>query len=164
MRTLVTGGVKSGKSWYALKCSGEMKGDKIFLATATAFDSEMEERIKRHQEERGAGFITIEEPINIDLHSVDNLLLDCVTMWMNNLFYYGREDEWEDILRSFLLNLGENIIIVTNEVGLGNIPPNPLTRRYNEYLAKANRMLAEAMDEVIFMVSGLPIFLKGKEE
>ena len=80
---------------------------------------------------------------------------------MNNLFYKGRENEWENILESFLSNNQGNIIIVSNEVGLGNIPMDPVARKYNEYLAAANKMIAKSMDEVVLMVSGLPMWVKG---
>jgi len=159
-RLLITGGIKSGKSSYALERANLLSGNKIFLATAIPFDKEMEDRIIRHKEERGSEYITIEEPIEIQIHTKDNLILDCVTVWMNNLFYKEREDEWENILESFLSSNNDNIIIVTNEVGLGNIPMDPVARKYNEYLAAANKMIAESMDEVVMMVSGLPMWIK----
>lgn len=162
-RLLITGGIKSGKSSYALERANLLQGNKNFLATAIPFDKEMENRIIRHKEERGPEYFTIEEAIDIHLHTKDNLILDCVTVWMNNLFYKEREDEWENILKQFLsLNSG-NIIIVTNEVGMGNIPLNPEVRKYNEYLASANKMLAGYMDEVVLMVSGLPMWIKGAD-
>ena len=160
-RVLITGGIKSGKSSYALKRANLLQGDKNFLATAIPFDKEMENRIIRHKEERGPEYYTIEEPLNIHLHRKDNLILDCVTVWMNNLFFKEKEDEWENILKLFLSNNQENIIIVTNEVGLGNIPMDPVARKYNEYLAAANKMIAKSMDEVVMMVSGLPMWVKG---
>lgn len=163
IRLLITGGIKSGKSSYALKRANLLPGNKNFLATAIPFDKEMKDRIIRHKEERGPEYITIEEPIEINHHIKDNLILDCVTVWMNNLFYNEREDEWESILKSFLSKNQKNIIIVTNEVGLGNIPLDAATRKYNEYLAAANKMFAEAMDEVVLMVSGLPLWVKGSD-
>ena len=160
-RLLITGGIKSGKSTYALERANLIQGNKIFLATAIPFDKEMEDRIIRHKEERGSEYITIEEPIEIHLHIKDNLILDCITVWMNNLFYKQREDDWKNILELFLSGNNDNIIIVTNEVGLGNIPMDPVARKYNEYLAAANKMVAESMDEVVMMVSGLPMWIKG---
>ncbi len=163
-RLLITGGIKSGKSSYALKRAELLSGRKNFLATAIPFDKEMEERIKKHKKERGAEFSTIEESVNIHLHSEENIILDCITVWMNNLFFKGREEEWESILKSFLIKNDKNIIVVTNEVGLGNVPMEPVARKYNEYLAGANKMIAEFMDEVVLMVSGLPLWVKGCEE
>ena len=162
-RLLITGGIKSGKSSYALERANLLSGNKIFLATAIPFDKEMEDRIIRHKEERGSEYITIEEPIEIQIHTKDNLILDCVTVWMNNLFYKEREDEWENILESFLSSNNDNIIIVTNEVGLGNVPMDPVARKYNEYLAAANKVIAASMDEVVLMVSGLPMWVKGAD-
>ena len=160
-RLLITGGIKSGKSSYALERADLLEGKKNFLATAIPFDKEMEDRIIRHKEERGPEYFTIEEAMDIHLHNKDNLILDCVTVWMNNLFYKGREDEWENILESFLSNTQINIIIVSNEVGLGNIPMDGAARKYNEYLAAANKMIARSMDEVVLMIAGLPMWIKG---
>jgi len=160
-RLLITGGIKSGKSSYALERANMLPGNKNFLATAIPFDKEMQDRIIRHKEERGPEYFTIEEAMDIHLHTKDNLILDCVTVWMNNLFYKKRENEWENILESFLSNTKGNIIIVTNEVGMGNIPLSPELRKYNEYLAGANKMIAKAMEEVVLMVSGLPMWVKG---
>ncbi|MCK5197035.1 MAG: bifunctional adenosylcobinamide kinase/adenosylcobinamide-phosphate guanylyltransferase, partial [Spirochaetales bacterium] len=158
-RLLITGGIKSGKSSYALERADLLEGKKNFLATAIPFDKEMEDRIVRHKGERGSDYITTEEPMDIHLHTKDNLILDCVTVWMNNLFHTDREDEWEKILKSFILANTDNIIIVSNEVGLGNIPMDPVARKYNEYLAAANKMIAKSMDEVVLMVSGLPMWV-----
>lgn len=157
---LVTGGIKSGKSSFALKTAETFGEEKTFVATATAFDDEMKIRIARHKEERGPDFRTIEEPIYIDKIETENIVLDCLTMWMNNLFHEGKEEEWEDILTTFLKNLKGNAVLVTNEVGLGNIPADSVTRRYNEFLAAANKLAAARADRVVMMVSGLPLVLK----
>ena len=162
-RLLITGGIKSGKSSYALERADQLTGKKNFLATAVPFDKEMKDRIIRHKKERGPDYYTIEEPFDINRHNKDNLILDCVTVWMNNLFYKKREEEWEKILKSFLLVNTGNIIIVTNEVGLGNVPMDPTARKYNEYLAAANKMIAKSMNEVVLMVSGLPMWVKGAD-
>lgn len=159
-RLFITGGIKSGKSSYALKRADLLHGNKNFLATAIPFDKEMENRIIRHKKERGREYTTIEEPVNIHLHSKNNLILDCVTVWMNNLFFNDRADQWEQILDSFLLVNTGNIIIVSNEVGLGNIPMDPTVRKYNEYLAAANKIIAQYMDEVVLMVAGIPLLVK----
>lgn len=160
-RLLITGGIKSGKSSYALERANLLQGKKNFLATAIPFDKEMEDRIVRHKEERSSEYFTTEESLDIHLHEMDNLILDCVTVWMNNLFYKEREDEWETILTQFLSRNKGNIIIVTNEVGLGNVPIDSIARKYNEYLAAANKFIAASMDEVVLMISGLPIWVKG---
>lgn len=162
-RLLITGGIKSGKSSYALERANLLEGKKNFLATAIPFDKEMEDRIVRHKAERGPEYYTTEESLDIHLHEMDNLILDCVTVWMNNLFYKEKEDEWKTILTQFISHNKGNIIIVTNEVGLGNIPMDSITRKYNEYLAAANKFIASSMDEVVLMVSGLPMWVKKAE-
>jgi len=161
MKIMISGGVKSGKSRYALELADKLfPGERTFLATAIPFDGEMRERISRHQQERGSSFTTVEESVEIHKQAGENLLLDCVTIWMNNLFHYKQEDRWEEILEKFLKSLGENAIIVTNETGLGNIPMNSVTRKYNRYLGAANYKIAAEMDSVYFMVSGIPIKVK----
>jgi len=158
---MITGGVKSGKSRYALELGEKLfPREKYFLATAIPFDREMEDRILRHQKDRGPGFITIEEPIEIQQEVKENTVLDCLTIWMNNLFHYKQEDRWEEILTEFLDNVKENVIIVTNENGLGNIPMNSFTRKYNRYLGAANYLTASRMDSVYFMISGIPMKVK----
>ncbi len=157
---LISGGVKSGKSNHALRIAREWNGRKYFLATAVAFDDEMKEKIEKHREARGAQFETIEEPVLIDKHVHDRLVLDCVTLWMNNLFFQGIEQRWEEILKDFLDRMFHDTVIVTNETGLGNIPADSVSRRYNNSLGNANKMIAEIVDEVYFMVSGIPVKIK----
>jgi adenosylcobinamide kinase/adenosylcobinamide-phosphate guanylyltransferase len=163
MIVFITGGVKSGKSYYALQCADRYFGDKCFLATGVAFDDEMRERIRKHQEQRDESYRTVEEPVEIDTVEEGSIILDDITVWMNNLFYYKREEEWEVILDRFLENLGSrrgSAIIVSNETGLGNIPLDPETRKFNRYLGAANVKLACAADRVYFMVSGIPLLIK----
>jgi len=96
MKILITGGVKSGKSKYALKLARDFSGKKVFIATAEAFDEEMKEKIKKHKRDRGDRFITIEEPVN--LHEVlnnidcDLAVVDCLTVWCGNLLHYGKTE------------------------------------------------------------------------
>lgn len=160
MRTLVTGGVKSGKSNRALELARPFQPDKWFLATATAFDDEMRDRIQRHKAERASAFNTIEEPINIDTAVRDRMIVDCIPMWLNNLFFLERESEWEAILRRFIARWPEDLIIVTNEIGMGVIPADPMSRRYGMLLGQANALLAREADSVELMVSGIPLRIK----
>ena len=160
MKFFITGGIKSGKSSFALETAEKFKGEKLFIATATPFDDEMRKRIAVHKKERGREYRTVEEPLFIQRIKGENIVLDCLTMWMNNLFFEGKEENWKEILSSFLDNLGENAVIVSNEVGLGNIPLDRMSRKYNEYLAAANKLAAEKSDKVIMMVAGLPLYLK----
>jgi adenosylcobinamide kinase/adenosylcobinamide-phosphate guanylyltransferase len=164
--TLLTGGVKSGKSARALEIARAAFSRPVaFIATAEALDDEMRLRIKRHQEERAAdGFTTIEEPLEIDkaiARAGNAALLDCVPMWINNIMYYRREDDFAGLLDRFIAALCENCVIVTNETGLGNIPFDAETRRYNMLLSEANKRLAARADRVELLVSGIPVRIKG---
>jgi adenosylcobinamide kinase/adenosylcobinamide-phosphate guanylyltransferase len=161
MLTLITGGVKSGKSRKALELAEqEFLQPKYFLATAECIDDEMRERIRRHREERGGAFRTIEEPVYIDRHCKNNLIVDCITVWIGNILHYRKEEEWERILTSFLEGCEGNTIVVTNETGMGNIPADPESRTYNRLLAHANRLIAREADIVYLMVSGIPLKVK----
>ena len=164
MITLITGGVKSGKSSRALELARKQFQKPIhFIATAEALDEEMRIRIARHREERGEDFETYEEPVDIDkaiITAGSNTVLDCIPVWVNNLIYYNRESEFSIILAAFLFNISRNCIVVTNETGLGNIPFDETTRRYNTLLAEANRKIAAVADVVEFMVSGIPLKVK----
>lgn len=162
MKVMVTGGVASGKSTFALELARAWSGGKLFVATAEPLDEEMRARIAKHRRERGESFRTVEEPLSIERHAGENVVLDCVTMWMNNLLHYEKEAEWERILNAFLDGLGERAAIVTNEVGWGTIPENALARRFNRFLGAANRLIASRMDEVYLLVSGVPLQIKSR--
>ena len=160
MRILVTGGVKSGKSRHALVLAQAFDEPRYFLATAEAFDGEMAERIARHKADRAGSFITIEEPLGIQDSLRQNMVLDCITLWLNNMFHYGREEGIESAVTSLIEQLPGNIVIVTNEIGQGFVPADPLSRRYGDALGRVNARLAAACDEVILMVAGLPLSIK----
>jgi adenosylcobinamide kinase/adenosylcobinamide-phosphate guanylyltransferase len=165
MRTLITGGVKTGKSSMALRLAEEWRAPVYFLATATAFDEEMRKKIARHQAERDERFRTIEEPT--DIHSRLSeaggapVVLDCLTLWMSNLYVSGRPERWREILPAFLDAAPADVTVVTNEVGWGNIPENAMARAYNNDLGSANKMAAAWADRVVLMVAGLPLWVKG---
>ena len=161
MRTLITGGVKSGKSSYALERAREDFSDFSFLATAEAFDPEMEEKIRLHRLERAGRWVTYEEPVDIDRAVREKMILDCVPMWLNNLYYRERQDEWPVILGRFVERLPRDIVIVTNETGMGTFPLDPLSRRYHMDLGSVNKILARECDRVVLMVAGIPLAVKG---
>ncbi len=163
--TLITGGIRSGKSNYALELARERcAGKKCFIATAEALDEEMKLRIKRHQEERGPDFHTIEEPLDLAgvvARAQENyplILIDCLTLWVNNLLFHHKGP---GPLLKTLEARQSDIIIVTNEIGLGVIPENPLARKFIDELGFLNRSLAQQCDEVYFMVAGIPQLIKG---
>lgn len=160
---LITGGERSGKSTYAMRIALERGRRRAFVATAEPFDDEMRARIKRHREERGSLFETIEEPVEVPTvlrrcASYDVVLVDCMTTWLGNLMHYQR-----DILAmkdELLASVSGNEVLVTNEVGMGIIPMDASTRLYVEELGRLNAALAQRADQVIFMVAGLPLVLK----
>jgi len=168
---LITGGIRSGKSRYALSLAQKMNGQKIFIATGQAFDESMSIRIKKHQQERGDEFTVIEEPVYLAkamsaVPQSDVILIDCLTLWVNNLLYYFKEDAEKirqqfDLFLDVLANPQRQIVIVTNEVGLGVTPENELTRTFIDELGFINQRAAQLSDEVIMMVAGLPQFIKG---
>jgi adenosylcobinamide kinase/adenosylcobinamide-phosphate guanylyltransferase len=171
MILLITGGVKSGKSSRALELARkEWSFPVSFIATAEALDEETRLRIARHREERnrlgpadGEGFITIEEPVELGkaiTAAGPRAVVDCIPMWVNNLMFYKREEDFSVILDAFIRGMGD-CIVVTNETGLGNIPFDEAARRYNLLLAEANRKIAAAADRVELMVAGIPLKIKG---
>jgi adenosylcobinamide kinase/adenosylcobinamide-phosphate guanylyltransferase len=168
MIVLITGGIKSGKSRRALDIALEEwkptpEAPVSFIATAEALDDEMKIRIKRHQEERaGRGFVTIEEPVELDkaiAAALPRVLLDCLPLWVNNVMYYKREDDFSRLLDASIRNM-KDCIVVTNETGLGNVPFDEVTRRYNLLLAEANRKIAAAADRVELLISGIAVRIK----
>lgn len=165
-KILVTGGIKSGKSSFALDLARKHEGQKTFLATAKAFDKEMEEKIKRHRAERGNDFVTLEEHLRIGKVLEKNypvLLIDCITIWLSNLYFESNEEEIENYKTKFLENLSKyngELIVVTNEVGGGIIPENSLSRKYQSELGKLNQKIAAICDEVYLLVSGIPMKIK----
>lgn len=170
---LVLGGAKSGKSSFALDICDGMDKEHIFLATAQAWDQEMEERIQRHQEERDNKWHTVEEPIDIvgKIKDFDNeetvILIDCLTLWLNNLFMkyetnYDRVYQEIDELAGQLSNIHGTVVTVSNEVGMGIVPENPLSRRYRDAAGFANQRIASVARKVVITFAGLPMVLKDE--
>jgi adenosylcobinamide kinase/adenosylcobinamide-phosphate guanylyltransferase len=162
MRTLITGGIKSGKSRFALELASAFPSPRRFLATAEAFDDEMRDRIARHKAEREGLFETVEEPLRVHEALADRMILDCVPLWLNNMMYYGKESEIEPTLDALVAGLPGDMVIVTNEVGMGFVPADALSRRYGVLLGRANARLAAACDAVVLMVAGVPLWVKGR--
>lgn len=164
--TLVTGGSRSGKSTYALRQALAYQPDRVFAATAIAFDQEMQDRIQKHQEERVNQFITFEEPLYLSTiwekipKSSTVCLIDCMTVWLGNLFYTFENqesliDQEIDLFINSLRNKELDIFIVTNEVGWGIIPENALSRKFRDYAGMVNRRIAEVSDNVFLCCCGL---------
>ncbi len=163
-KIFITGGVKSGKSSYALQIARKIEGRRVFIATAQGFDEEMKLRIERHKCERGDEFETIEEPIDLPkaLKNVkcDVAVIDCLTVWCGNLFFFNRLELVDELVEAFK-EVPFNVVVVSNEVGLGVMPENKLARNYVDILGKLNQQVARLSDIVVLMISGIPMFLKG---
>ncbi|MDP8306411.1 MAG: bifunctional adenosylcobinamide kinase/adenosylcobinamide-phosphate guanylyltransferase [Candidatus Chlorobium antarcticum] len=167
----VTGGARSGKSSFALNLALGFQS-RVFLATAQAFDREMEERIQKHRNERGTGFTTIEEPLYLSraLQEVpvgtDVVLVDCLTVWTGNLMHKFGEEAAEMIEREtealidMLQSSPCSIVLVSNEVGMGIVPENAMARNFRDLAGIVNQKVAAAATEAYLLCSGLPIQLK----
>jgi adenosylcobinamide kinase/adenosylcobinamide-phosphate guanylyltransferase len=171
MIIFVTGGARSGKSDFAQDMAEKIEGKRLFLATAQAFDEEMEERIQKHQENRGARWDTLEEPLDLGwaIRSVfgqyKTILVDCLTVWMSNLLleYPDQNEKRSEIVDDFFSSLNEleeKIIIVSNEVGMGIVPDNKPARDYRDQLGFLNQRVARRADEVYVLFSGIPVKIK----
>ena len=174
--TLILGGARSGKSTYAQNLAVGSGQPVLFVATAVAFDEEMRARIAAHQAERPAGWRTLECPLGVGAavraaSPSPLILLDCLTLLANNVIL-GLPDpenapeaqaaldaEIDSLMVAYAVTDGE-WIIVSNEVGLGLVPPTPLGRIYRDGLGRANQRLARAASRVIFMVAGIPMVVK----
>lgn len=166
---LVTGAARSGKSQYAERRSGEMGKRRLYIATAQAKDEEMSERIADHQKRRGKEWTTIEEPLELaealtaQRGKIDCALVDCLTLWISNLLI-GRDGKYamekvEQLLET-LPALDFSVLLVTNEVGWGIVPDNPLARKFRDLTGWTNQRIAQAADEVILMIAGVPMIVK----
>ncbi len=140
------------------------------MATAHPWDKEFEERIRHHQQRRGPQWKNIEEErelSKIDVHG-SVVLIDCLTLWATNFFFDNKEAEIEHLLTQLksefdrFTNQEATFIFVTNEIGMGGVSPNVVQRKFTDLLGWLNQYVAEHSDEVILMVSGIPIKLKNK--
>lgn len=168
--TLVLGGARSGKSAFAQAAAealaAETGGRLVMVATAQAFDSEMAERIARHQEDRGPAWTTLEAPLDIasalqPLGANDMVVVDCLTLWLSNLMLDERD------LATAAAELVEAagqfpgaLWLVSNEVGFGIVPDNALARRFRDEAGRLHQALAQAADAVTLVVAGLTLRLK----
>ena len=182
--TLVTGGARSGKSNYAEKLAMNMSKSVAYIATAIAFDDGMKDRIKKHRESRPKEWTTYEgykdvykmiEEIS-QKHEV--ILLDCVTIMVTNLMFAHEDVNWDSIghkkideieggikeqVRKLLQAVSVHkleLILVTNELGMGIVPDNRISRIFRDIAGRINQMIAKEADEVYFTVSGIPMKLK----
>ena len=183
-RTLVFGGARSGKSSYAEKLAALSGKRVVYIATAQAGDAEMQARIALHRQQRPAGWITVEQTVElagaIRQHAAPDtlILVDCLTVWLSNLLFSEQRDypEVGQIIppdsyaqqRGQLLQTLQNmqdiqgdIILVSNEVGMGIVPQGAVSRWFVDEAGRLNQAVAAACDRVLWVAAGLPLALKG---
>lgn len=181
---LVTGGARSGKSNFAEKLCIDQNNSTAYIATSIPFDDEMKDRVKKHKESRPQNWNTYE--IYKDIYSIikeisnkhETVILDCVTLLVNNLmFTYDMDidkanqeqiNELEKYIKDQVKKLIEEIkktnlyfVVVTNELGMAVVPDNKLSRVYTDIVGRINQQIASQSDEVYFVVSGIPMKIKG---
>jgi adenosylcobinamide kinase/adenosylcobinamide-phosphate guanylyltransferase len=174
---LILGGARSGKSAYAEKLARQSGQHILYIATAEARDEEMVKRIAAHRAARPPTWRTLEAPTNVGASlatindRLDAILLDCLTLLVSNMVL-AMEEQPEVVVEAAVeaeleaivaaqTRLNAPLIIVSNEVGLGLVPPYPLGRLYRDILGRANQRLAAQAGRVLFMVAGLPMTVKG---
>lgn len=165
--TLVLGGARSGKSAFAERMVGDSGLARIYLATATAGDDEMQARIARHRAQRGDGWITVEEPLSLvaaltrEVAHGRAVLVDCLTLWLSNLMMAERDPDVEARRLTRFLGVAKYpVVLVSNEVGLGLVPETPLGRSFRDAQGRLNQIVAAAVPDVVFIAAGLPLWLK----
>lgn len=165
--TLVLGGARSGKSAHAERIAAASGLALRYVATATAGDDEMGERIARHRDRRGPGWATREEPLALVEALGDEagpgrvVLVDCLTLWLSNLLFAGRDlaGETTSLCRA-LPGLPGPVVLVSNEVGMGLVPETALGRRFRDAQGRLNQAVAACVPAVLFVAAGLPLSLK----
>jgi adenosylcobinamide kinase/adenosylcobinamide-phosphate guanylyltransferase len=167
---LVLGGAKSGKSSWALRYTESSYRSYLFLATAEVQDEEMRERVNRHRQQRRAEWQLLEEPIEIaealetKISGPEAVLIDCLTLWQTNVLLQKGEEQvrfYQSGLLRALERKKQAVIIVSNEVGTGIVPEKALGRRFRDHAGELNQKVAALADRVVFVMAGLPLYLKG---
>ncbi len=171
---LVTGGARGGKSAYAESLAGSFPGPRAYIATAPVFDEEMAKRVARHQQQRkNDGWDTIEEEIDLfgaiqKAAAYDTILVDCLTLWINNLLYRNKRISEDDMsakcarLKKVCAEFDGNIIFVINEVGMGIVPENPLARAFRDLSGRCSQNIAKFANKVVLVSCGIPLILKDE--
>ena len=165
---LVTGGARSGKSVFAEKRTKQLGSSLIYIATSEVIDSEMKKRVEEHQARRGSEWQTLHAPINLTEALIETdgkgpCLVDCVTVWLNNLIFHDEDiDAATKELITVLNERSDPVVLVTNEVGSGIIPENALARRFCDEAGRLNQTISQIADEVYVSISGIPLQIKPK--
>ncbi|MBI9074574.1 MAG: bifunctional adenosylcobinamide kinase/adenosylcobinamide-phosphate guanylyltransferase [Desulfatibacillum sp.] len=169
----IVGGCRSGKSTIALDLADGLRStEKIFIATCQPLDEEMEDRVARHQADRGPEWKTVEEPLALPMVVEEMarpgkvILVDCLTLWISNLVLadHSRDqiEEHATNLARIIQNSPCPVILVSNEVGAGIVPENALARQFRDAAGKVNQITAKACGQVLWVVAGIPVSIKGK--
>ena len=165
---LITGGQRSGKSTKAEELALSLSANPVYVATAHIWDEEFRERVRRHQERRGPQWTNIEEEMYLSRHDMTDkvVVIDCVTLWLTNFFFNNDSDvdkSLELAKKEFdvFTSKDATYIFVTNEIGLGGVSENAIQRKFTDLEGWMNQYIASKADEVILMVSGIPVKIKG---
>lgn len=164
--TLITGGQRSGKSRYAEQLALSLSTRPVYMATAHIWDEEFRKRVEIHQQTRGSQWETIEEEQELSRHNLAGrvVVIDCITLWCTNFFYKLQDTEkaLAALKAEFdkFTNQDATFIFVTNEIGCGGVSDNDVQRRFTDLQGWTNQYVAQKADEVILMVSGIPVKIK----
>ena len=165
--TLVIGGARSGKSSFAEGLAKASSRPRRYIATAQAWDDEMQARIDQHRDQRGGGWMTVEAPLDLkaalaDAQSGEVVLVDCATLWLSNQLLAEADLAAEAaLLLAAVATCAAEVIVVSNEVGWSIVPDNPLARAFRDAQGRLNQEMAAQADLVVAVMAGLPIVLKG---
>ena len=168
--TLVLGGAASGKSSFAENLCFQSAKERVYIATAQAFDDEMRAKVSSHQTQRGTDWLTIEAPLEIadailGRTEGEIVLLDCATLWLTNVLLSKQDASVAaDELLDAIAACPAQIIVVSNEVGHGIVPDNALARQFRNAQGRLNQSLAAQADLVVNVIAGLPQVLKGDKD
>lgn len=164
---LITGGQRSGKSSYAENLALSLSSTPLYIATARIWDDEFRERVRIHQARRGNQWTNIEEEKELSKHDVtgQTVVIDCVTLWATNFFFdmdSHIKEALEALKKEFIKFTSQDatFIFVTNEIGLGAVSENDIQRRFTDLQGWLNQFIAQEADEVVMLVSGIPLFIK----
>jgi adenosylcobinamide kinase/adenosylcobinamide-phosphate guanylyltransferase len=168
MLHFITGGQRSGKSSYAQELALQNSDSPVYLATARVWDDDFRERIARHQKDRGPEWINLEEPVHISHAELKGktVVLDCITLWLTNLFFDHREQTIDEVLELAKTEFDKFIekeatfFVISNEIGLGGHAESDVARRFTDLQGWMNQYIAARADEATLMVSGLPVKIK----
>lgn len=167
MITYITGGERSGKSSFGQRLALEKSNNPVYLATAEIMDSDFENRVNRHKQERDERWTTVEESVYLTNHNLHDktVLLDCVTLWLYNIYYRNNQEvnialkfaksEWETFAKQEF-----NLIAISNELGMGVHGTTAEIRKFVELQGWMNQFIAEKANEAYLMVSGIPVKIK----